>query len=81
MSKPFPALCRDCKHSEPDNNSAWNLHCQHPVVNAADPWALSSSDKGRGSDCRRQREQTSFLAKCGMKGKLWEASPNTGEAK
>lgn len=72
MSKPFPALCRDCKYSEEDKNSAWSLNCQHPAVNGADPWALASSAKGRGSDCRGQREQTSFLAKCGMKGKLWE---------
>lgn len=70
--KPFPALCRDCKHSEPDRNSNWNLHCNHPVVNGADPWALASASTGRGTDCRGERERRSLFAKCGIKGKLWE---------
>jgi len=73
MNKPFPALCRDCKYSEPDKNSSWNLHCLHPVVNGSDPWALSAASTGRGTDCRGERERTSWFAKCGIKGKLWES--------
>jgi len=75
MSKPFPALCRDCKHSEPDTNSAWSLHCNNPVVNGADPFALASNVQGRGTDCRGERDRKSFFAKCGLRGKLWEAKP------
>ena len=71
-AKPFPALCRDCKHSEPDKSSPWSLRCQHPIVNASDTWALSSAVEGKGSDCRDERDRKSFFAKCGMKGKLWE---------
>jgi len=70
-TKPFPVLCRDCKHSAPDHNSAWSLHCTHPVVNAADPWALSASSAGRGTDCRGERERKSWFTKCGLSGKLW----------
>lgn len=72
MTKPFPALCRDCKHSKPEVRSEWNLRCQHPVVNARDPWALSNAADNRGTDCRGERERTSWFAKCGMRGKLWE---------
>ena len=72
MIKPYPALCADCKHSEPDQNSSWSLHCLHPKVNGNDPWALASAHKGRGTDCRGERERRSFLAVCGIKGKQWE---------
>lgn len=72
MSKPFPALCKDCKHSRPETNSAWNLKCTHPVVNAKDAWALSRSESPGGTDCRGERERKWF-APCGMRGKLWEA--------
>lgn len=71
IAKPFPALCRDCKHSKPEPNSEWNLRCQHPIVNGADPWALSAASVGKGSDCRSERERKTLFAKCGMKGKLW----------
>ncbi len=80
MSKPFPALCRDCKHSQPEERSEWNLRCLHPIVSAKDPWALAGGGAIRGSDCRSERERRSLFAPCGMKGKLWAASPNTGEA-
>ena len=72
MAKPFPALCRDCKHSKPNSDSIWNLQCSHPVVNAADPWALASATAGRGTDCRMERDRRSWLARCGIEGKLWE---------
>jgi hypothetical protein len=71
VSKPYPALCRDCKHSQPEKNSAWMLKCVHPVVNARDPWALSRAEGNNGSDCRGERERKWF-APCGMSGKLWE---------
>lgn len=71
-AKPYPALCRNCKHSRPEANSSWNLKCQHPRVNAADPWALSRADEGAaGTDCRGERERRWF-APCGMSGKLYE---------
>lgn len=71
MNKPYPALCRDCKHSEPDAHSYWTTVCLHPKVNANDPWALSSN-KPASSSTKAERTKTWF-AKCGMKGKLWEA--------
>lgn len=74
-TKPYPALCADCKHSEPEEGSAWALRCQHPKVNGNDPWALASARKARGTDCRGERERRSFLAVCGIKGKAWEPKP------
>ena len=72
MSKPYPALCADCKHSKPSTGSEWNLLCLHPVVNASDPWALAhSSTSDAGSGCRTERERKWF-APCGIRGKLWE---------
>lgn len=78
--KPYPALCRDCKHSMPEPGFDWNLRCMHPVVNAGDHWALSSS-KPHGSEARSERERISLFSPCGMRGKLWEpkAAPTTGE--
>lgn len=73
MTKPYPALCTDCKHSKQQQGSEWNLLCQHPVVNANDPWALSRSGISQaGSSCREQREKKWWFAPCGMRGKLWE---------
>lgn len=72
MSKPFPALCKDCKHSKAQTGSGWNLLCLHPKVNAKDPWALSRADThDGGSNCKEEREKM-WLAQCGMSGKLWE---------
>ena len=74
MSKPFPALCKDCFHSLPEERSEWNLKCHHPLVNADDSWALASASSrpgGSGSNCRNERE-IKWFAKCGMKGKLWQ---------
>jgi hypothetical protein len=78
--KPYPALCRDCKHSVPADGSEWELKCHHPKVNANDPWALSSGVRVRGTSCQDQRAKKSFFALCGMRGKLWEpkdATPTT----
>lgn len=74
MDKPYPALCRDCKHSMPEPRSEWNLRCMHPEVNARDPWALAGS-KPHGSDARSERERNwtiKGLSPCGMRGALWE---------
>ena len=72
MSRPFPVLCRDCSHSEPEHQFEHNLRCKHPVVNANDPWALSSGSSFAGTSCREQRQSRSWFAPCGIKGKLWE---------
>jgi hypothetical protein len=74
MNKPYPALCADCKHSEPEESNSWALRCTHPKVNGNDPWALSSAKKARGTDCRGERERRSFFAVCGIKGKAWETN-------
>jgi hypothetical protein len=71
MHKPFPALCRDCKHSKPEPNSSWSLNCHHPAVNGNDPFALTASIDFKGTNCRYERERKCF-AKCGIRGKLWE---------
>jgi len=72
MIKPYPALCKDCKHGTVETSATWNLLCLHPVVNAGDAWALArASTSDQGSSCRDQRERRWF-APCGMPGKLWE---------
>ena len=73
--KPFPALCKDCKWSTTEENRDWYLKCVNPIINAEDSWALSrvSGNNPYGSDTQRERSKTSWFAKCGMKGKLWEA--------
>lgn len=68
--KPYPALCKDCRYSEPEVGSEWNLRCHHPVVNARDSWALAACGKNSGSTCHTEREKGYFSA-CGMRGKLW----------
>lgn len=75
MSKPFPALCKDCKFAAPEERSEWTLRCHNPIVNAKDEWALasnSSSANGCGTSCREERS-IKWFAECGMKGKLWTA--------
>ena len=72
MKKTYPALCRDCKYSEPEPSAQWNLKCMHPVVNAKDPYALAYGGSMRGSACISERQKSSFLAVCGIKGKKWE---------
>lgn len=69
--KPYPALCRDCKHSRTEENSTWSLRCVNQKVNASDPWALATGGEIAGTNCRCERERWIF-APCGMKGKLWE---------
>lgn len=71
MTKPYPALCRDCKHSKPEERSTWSLRCTHPKVNASDPWALSTGGSIGGTDCRPERER-GFFSPCGKRGALWE---------
>ena len=68
--KPYPALCKDCKHSKPDKNSAWNLRCHNPQVNAHDPWTLGGIS-GSGTDCAGERMRW-WPAVCGMRGAQWE---------
>jgi len=73
MSKPFPALCKDCKHSQPEKGSSWNNRCFNPKVVAKDAWALSNNHEGLpyGVTCREERQRKWFTP-CGMNGKLWE---------
>lgn len=72
MTKPYPALCRDCKYSTVDLKSPWNGLCSHPKVNAKDPWTLANPAEPAASNAKDERSKTWF-AVCGMKGKLWEA--------
>lgn len=76
-SKPFPALCMDCKYSKPEKRSEWNNRCFHQKVVARDSWALANNNEGMpfGVSCRAEREKRSLFAACGMKGKLWEPKP------
>lgn len=70
INKPFPALCKDCKYSKPEERSEWNLRCFDPSVNAKDPYALGSAN-GSGTSCTNEREK-SWPAACGMRGARWE---------
>lgn len=69
MKKPFPAFCKDCKYSKPEEKSEWNLRCHHPVVNADDSYALASP-KMNGTQCSDER-RGNWRNKCGMRGALW----------
>lgn len=75
LTKPFPALCMECKHSIPEHGSPWNNRCFNQKVVASDSWALANNNEGRpyGSSCRDERQKRSWFAPCGAKGKLWEA--------
>lgn len=75
MSKPYPALCKDCMWSRSEENRDWYLRCVHPVINANDSWALSrgKGDTGYGSDAQQERSKKGWFTKCGMKGKLWQS--------
>lgn len=73
MSKPYPALCRECKWSYKEDGRDYYLRCTHPIINANDSWALSKGSATYGSDTQVERAKKSWFAKCGMKGKLWEA--------
>ena len=77
MKKPYPALCKDCQHAEPEKGSEWSLRCHHPTVNARDSWALACG-KGNGSACHTEREK-GFFSACGMTGKLWQAKGHNVE--
>jgi len=69
----YPKLCKDCKHSKPDDDSKWRLRCHNPIVNGKDPWALASASSGGGSDCVTERERM-WPAKCGMRGAQWQVN-------
>lgn len=77
MAKPPVVFCRDCKHSEADRTSPWQLRCHNPDVNRHDSWALASSEQGRGTDCHTERRYTGWFSKCGIKGKLYEPKEQT----
>ena len=73
MSKPYPALCRECKWSKKEDPQRYDLRCFNPIINANDSYALSSTELGAGTCCRDERRKVGWLfVKCGMKGKLWE---------
>lgn len=62
-------LCRECKWSV--DSQHYDLRCCNPLVNGADPWALSCKDSDyAGTNCRSEREKTWF-AVCGRKGKQY----------
>jgi len=73
MSKPFPALCIECKWHKPTPHSAWTGECWHPLVISKDAWALANNNEGmpRGSSCFDERKK-GWFASCGQTGKLWE---------
>lgn len=70
MKKPYPALCKDCKYSKPEERSELILRCHNPIVNAKDAWALSRTIIN-GINCQDVRGKPWPLA-CGMRGALWE---------
>ena len=70
MSKPFPALCSECKHSKFESERGGNLRCHNPEVNSKDPYALGGS-RAEGTNCTNERA-LKWPAKCGMRGELWE---------
>jgi hypothetical protein len=67
-------FCKECKWSRPETHSEWRLKCVHPEINSRDSWALARGSGDVGSDAQRERSNTSWFAKCGMKGKLWESN-------
>jgi hypothetical protein len=81
---PFPAFCRDCKHSRtkidpysenerPDRG----LRCIHPKVNARNAWSLAEPNPKVTKECHYERDDTGWFAPCGQKGKLWEPKEPT----
>jgi hypothetical protein len=70
MKKPYPCLCKDCKHSFLKGDNSWFLRCKNPKVNARDPAALSDGN-GDGTNCQNERTN-GFFSACGMAGRLWE---------
>lgn len=70
-------LCQNCKWSQPERTFERNNRCFHPNVNALDYYALSmnstsNDNRGRGTDCAREREKRWPFAACGMRGALYE---------
>ncbi|MBT9176619.1 MAG: hypothetical protein DDT20_00939 [Firmicutes bacterium] len=72
--KPYPLLCRECRHSAPEDKSEGNLRCHNPRVNAGDAYVLSSPDRTRGTSCISEREKSIFFSACGERGAQWEAT-------
>jgi hypothetical protein len=82
MTKPFPALCRDCKHGIPEEGSPWSMWCTNPMVNAQNEWALANTG-GNGAPAHssaRQERARKWLSPCGMTGKLWTPKGSQGVA-
>jgi hypothetical protein len=74
MRKRPVVFCANCKHSQPDPISPWQLRCHNPEVNRYDGWALSSgAASGRGTDCFAERKNCGWFSICGIKGKQYEA--------
>ena len=75
-TKPFPLLCKDCKHSIPEKNSEWMNGCTNSKVVSKNSWALANNFEGQPNyvHCREEREKKWFTAPCGIHGKLWEAN-------
>ena len=71
INKPYPAFCRDCKHHQNLIETSMLLRCVHPIVNTKDSEALAQKNT-LGSVCEKERNNKSWFAPCGMKGKLWE---------
>ena len=63
-------FCTNCSWGKPDQHSPWSIKCYHPVVNAKDPWILSSTNINGSSACDERTK--GFFSACGMRGKLWK---------
>lgn len=73
-------FCKDCKWARTNKTgSTYALRCIHELVVSEYPWALSrwkdqteDDEYNCGTGCHEERSKKWF-AKCGIKGKLWEA--------
>lgn len=77
-------FCRDCMWSRKVNTMK-DLRCINPYVMSINSYALSSVaseiddttvEYNYGVACCLERDEKSWFAKCGMKGKLWEEKIN-----
>lgn len=72
MTKHALRFCKDCKFSNPEEHSIWNLKCVNPAVLSEDAWALAHATFN-GSECRTERGKRWYIfPKCGMSGKQFE---------
>jgi hypothetical protein len=73
-----PLFCKDCVWAELSDTNAF---CTHPKVVKTDSVILAKNPKGAenadliGTSCLRERDNRSWFAPCGIRGKLW--SPRT----